>query len=144
MPLRTGHEVGFEGEEDVEEVEVDQTPKRKVHGRQATAFAPKKTADAQFLDFNYFNFPCAWVRNGAKMEGAAHVLVSRSTLMTMQRSWTSRRTSKCRHGSQLPIVPSDSPSAFDQFDLLRVSHRIVRRIVHAATFGETASAEAVG
>ena len=28
-------------EEDVEEVEVEQTPKRSVHGRQATAFVPK-------------------------------------------------------------------------------------------------------
>ncbi|CAE7366380.1 PRKG1 [Symbiodinium natans] len=42
--------VGFEGEEDVEEVEVDQTPKRKVHGRQATAFAPKRAADVDFDD----------------------------------------------------------------------------------------------
>ena len=44
-------QVGFEGEEDVEEVEVDQTPKRKVHGRQATAFAPKRAADVPGLSF---------------------------------------------------------------------------------------------
>ena len=35
-------EVEFEDDdEDVEEVEVEQTPKRSVHGRQATAFVPK-------------------------------------------------------------------------------------------------------
>ena len=40
-------EVEFEDEEeDVEEVEVDQTPKRSVHGRQATAFVPKSKVRA--------------------------------------------------------------------------------------------------
>ena len=35
-------QVGFEVDDsDVEEVEVEQTPKRKVHGRTPTAFAPK-------------------------------------------------------------------------------------------------------
>ena len=40
-------EVEFEDEEeDVEEVEVDQTPKRSVHGRQATASVPKSKVRA--------------------------------------------------------------------------------------------------
>ena len=35
-------QVEFEDDaEDVEEVEIDKTPKRKVHGRQPTAFVPK-------------------------------------------------------------------------------------------------------
>ena len=38
--------VGFEDyDEDVEEVEVEKTPKRKVHGRTPTAFVPKKATD---------------------------------------------------------------------------------------------------
>ena len=35
-------EVGFQDDDDEEEVEVEHTPKRKVHGRKATAFAPKR------------------------------------------------------------------------------------------------------
>ena len=49
--LRT--KVGFEDyDEDVEEVEVEKTPKRKVHGRTPTAFVPKKaSADVGNLRF---------------------------------------------------------------------------------------------
>ena len=40
-------QVEFEDDaEDVEEVEIDKTPKRKVHGRQPTAFVPKAKASS--------------------------------------------------------------------------------------------------
>ena len=41
-------QVGFQDDDDAEEVEVDKTPKRKVHGRKPTAFVPNKAnADAR-------------------------------------------------------------------------------------------------
>ena len=43
--------MGFEDyDDDVEEVEVDKTPKRKVHGRTPTAFVPKKAASPDARD----------------------------------------------------------------------------------------------
>ncbi|CAJ1349956.1 unnamed protein product [Effrenium voratum] len=43
--------VGFQDDDDAEEVEVDKTPKRKVHGRKPTAFVPNKAnADVNFDD----------------------------------------------------------------------------------------------
>lgn len=50
QPMKAG--VGFEDYDyDVEEVEVDKTPKRKVHGRTPTAFVPKKAASPD-VDFD--------------------------------------------------------------------------------------------
>ena len=58
-------EVGFEDyDDDVEEVEVDKTPKRKVHGRTPTAFVPKKAASPDARDLvaaaDWGEFVAAW------------------------------------------------------------------------------------
>ncbi|CAJ1455560.1 unnamed protein product, partial [Effrenium voratum] len=42
--------VGFQDDDDAEEVEVDKTPKRKVHGRKPTAFVPNKANAVNFDD----------------------------------------------------------------------------------------------